>query len=57
MTMSVDDYLSEWLECTEVKAALAYWSGAGALLRQRTRLGLRALLCSSGRRRGQERRP
>lgn len=29
MTMSADDYLSEWFESTEVKAVLAYYSGIG----------------------------
>jgi hypothetical protein len=30
LSMSVDDNLSEWFECTEVKAVLAYCSGVGA---------------------------
>ena len=29
MTMSADDYLSEWFERTEIKAVLAYYSGIG----------------------------
>jgi phytoene dehydrogenase-like protein len=29
MTMSADEYLSEWFESTEVKAALAYYAGIG----------------------------
>jgi phytoene dehydrogenase-like protein len=29
LTMSADDYLSEWFENTHVKAALAYYSGIG----------------------------
>lgn len=29
MTMSADEYLSEWFERSEVKAALAYYSGIG----------------------------
>jgi phytoene dehydrogenase-like protein len=29
LTMSADDYLSEWFESTEVKAVLAYYSGIG----------------------------
>ena len=29
MTMSADQYLSEWFERTEIKAALAYYSGIG----------------------------
>ena len=29
MTMSADDYLSEWFESTEVKAVLAYYCGIG----------------------------
>ncbi len=29
MTMSADDYLSEWFESSEVKAVLAYYSGIG----------------------------
>jgi phytoene dehydrogenase-like protein len=29
LTMSADDYLSEWFESTEIKAVLAYYSGVG----------------------------
>ena len=29
MTMSADDYLSEWFERSEIKAVLAYYSGIG----------------------------
>ena len=31
VTMSADDYLSEWFERTEIKAVLAYYSGIGTL--------------------------
>ena len=32
MTMSADDYLSEWFERTEIKAVLAYYSGIGTFV-------------------------
>ena len=32
MTMSADDYLSEWFESSEVKAVLAYYSGIGTFV-------------------------
>ncbi|SDR61703.1 Phytoene dehydrogenase-related protein [Rhizobiales bacterium GAS191] len=32
MTMSADDYLSEWFERSEVKAVLAYYSGIGTFV-------------------------
>ena len=32
MTMSADDYLSEWFESTYVKAVLAYYSGIGTFV-------------------------
>ena len=32
MTMSADDYLSEWFESTEVKAVLAYYCGIGTFV-------------------------
>jgi phytoene dehydrogenase-like protein len=36
MTMSADDYLSEWFESTHVKATLAYYSGIGTFAGPRT---------------------
>src|SRR5271165_2050052 len=36
LTMSADDYLSEWFESSEVKAALAYYSGIGTFAGPRT---------------------
>ncbi len=36
MTMSADDYLSEWFESTHVKAVLAYYSGIGTFAGPRT---------------------
>ena len=36
MTMSADDYLSEWFENTHVKAVLAYYSGIGTFAGPRT---------------------
>ena len=42
MTMSADDYLSEWFENTHIKAVLAYYSGIGTLAGPKTPgLGLR----------------
>ena len=32
MTMSADDYLSEWFERSEIKAVLAYYSGIGTFV-------------------------
>lgn len=32
MTMSADDYLSEWFERSEIKAVLAYYSGIGSFV-------------------------
>ena len=32
MTMSADDYLSEWFESTHIKAVLAYYSGIGTFV-------------------------
>ena len=32
MTMSADDYLSEWFERSEVKAVLAYYCGIGTFV-------------------------
>jgi phytoene dehydrogenase-like protein len=32
VTMSADDYLSEWFERTEIKAVLAYYSGIGTFV-------------------------
>jgi len=36
MTMSADDYLSEWFENTHVKAVLAYYAGIGTFAGPRT---------------------
>ena len=36
MTMSADDYLSEWFESTEVKAVLAYYCGIGTFVGPRS---------------------
>lgn len=36
LTMSADDYLSEWFEDTHVKAALAYYAGIGTFAGPRT---------------------
>lgn len=36
LTMSADDYLSEWFESTYVKAVLAYYSGIGTFAGPRT---------------------
>ncbi len=36
LTMSADDYLSEWFESTHVKAVLAYYSGIGTFAGPRT---------------------
>ncbi len=36
LTMSADDYLSEWFESSEVKAVLAYYSGIGTFAGPRT---------------------
>jgi len=36
LTMSADDYLSEWFESTHIKATLAYYSGIGTFAGPRT---------------------